>query len=486
MAIGELGIGSCEFEISGIPFLVTIRDFVSSRSKKPELTLIEFMSNHVSSTTGAHCPPGFVEFWLSKENSLTVFDGLDEVIGSADRQQTRDIVRSLIKEHSESEFIITSRVVGYEEAPLDRDYFLHLLILELRSPQVEMFVRRWYSEREPNPSDRVAAINGLLEALKDKHVAELAQNPLLLTIMALVHRGESDLPKQRALLYDKCAEAFMVSRNRAKDLLSYDEYEIRECHEFLGYWMHGRAEKREDATVPLVELRESLLENMLGRHPDLGIRAEQKVDEFIEAARKRVGLLVERGGSLWAFGHRSFQEYFAAKYISQNTFGLAEVWSEVEGKIDKPHWVEPLKLLSGIYGFTNRKGLADFVTRILDEHKRVKDPASRRLILAGEIAGEVELDYLLVQQIATETIELLLETKDGAVFSNCKRVLNHFYNDDPDDERTRLWGYIVKRIKERTRAFHVNPAFYSGTAFHGFCSGRQFGDTKIDAVLAMI
>jgi|GEM_PF-2381009 len=472
-------------EIRGLPFIVTVRDFASKRNKKPNLTLIEYISDEASSLLQDSLPAGFVDYWLPKEDTLTIFDGLDEVIRQEERKQISDMVTSFSKNFEKSRIVVTSRIVGYNEAPLDHNNFLHLLLKELKPIQVDTFVRNWYEQREPNLHEREIAIKGLQEALKDEHVAELAQNPLLLTIMTLVHRGEADLPKQRALLYEKCVEAFMVSRNRAKDLLSYDEKEIRACHEFLGYWMHTRAENVEggSSVVSLEELRENLAKDVAKRHSDLGPNTSgpvlEIVDAFIDAARKRVGLIVEKGGTVWAFGHRSFQEYFAARYISQNFFGITDLWSEVGNKLSKSHWVEPLKLLAGIYGNYNRAGLDKIVEAILEEGHKIHDPTYKRLVLAGEIAGEVTLNYTQLKQIGSETIEVLLDTHDQIVFSNCKRVLNHFSN-------TVFWKYIVEELKRRTQAFHVNLSIYSGTAFHSFYISQKLGDTRIDRVIAML
>jgi len=474
LLLNELSAGSMY-----LPFLVMVRDFVSK--KGAEGNLLTYITNQTRSIIGGPIPPGFVEFLLANEKTLVIFDGLDEVSSPLEREQTRDLIMQFVTCFPDPNFLITSRIVGYEEGPFDPDNFLHLLLLGLEKSDVKAFVRRWYFERETNPTDRDAAIKGFLEALKDEHVAELAQNPLLLTIMALVNRGEADLPKQRAMLYNKCVEAFMVSRNRAKDLLTYDENEIRACHEFLGYWMHKRAEQVRGSFsgVYLAELKGALIKDMTKRRPELKLEVKEKVEEFFDAARKRVGLIVERGSSLWAFGHRSFQEYFAARYISQNTCGIEEIWEEVGDKIERSHWIEPMKLLAGIYGFTSRKTLDDLTRRIMQEHSK-EDDSKKKLFLAGEIAGEVTLIFPLMQQIATETIELLLDTSDTNIFNNCKRMLDHFCTN------SYLWSFIVKKLKERTQAFRISHYAFSGTAFYTFYSSKKLGDTRIDRVLSQL
>lgn len=118
--------------------------------------------------------------------------------------------------------------------------------------------------------------------------------------------------------------------------------------------------------------------------------------------------------------------------------------------------------------------------KILEEYGKVDNQFHRRLILAGEIAGEVVLENPLLKRIVDMLIERLLDTEDTKVFNNCKRTLNHFFI-----HKTH-WKYIVDRLTERTRAFRINPHFYTGTAFYSFKTGRQFGDTKIDGVIALL
>ena len=471
-------------ETIGIPFLVTIRDFVSEGSEEHVDALIDYISNKVRARIGKPVPTGFVEFWLSKETTLTIFDGLDEVIIPEKREKIRGLVTIFCQKYPACKILVTSRRVGYNEAPLDSNKFLHLKLSRLERSHIKSFVINWYTEREPEPTYRQQQVKGLLEALKERHVSELAQNPLLLTIMTLIHRGEADLPKQRALLYGKCVEAFMVSRNRAKDLLSYDENEIRACHEYLGYWIHTRAEEtaRDLLEVPIEELQKALLKNMTKRHPDSEMSPkarEEKTGEFVDAARKRVGLIVERGEGIWSFGHRSFQEYFAARYISHHTFGIDNLWHEIKAKIGKSHWVEPLKLLAGIYGVSNRQALDEFANRLMEKHFETADPSLQSLVLLGEIAGEVALKYSTLEPMADEIIKQLLDTKDYALMNDLKRILNHFYN-------TPLWNRIVKQLRKRAHALNVNPSIYSGSAFYTLLVSKHFGDSRIDRILATL
>ena len=49
-------------------------------------------------------------------------------------------------------------------------------------------------------------------------IQSLARNPLLLTIIALVHRIEAELPHERVKLYDKCVIALVDTWEEVKGL----------------------------------------------------------------------------------------------------------------------------------------------------------------------------------------------------------------------------------------------------------------------------
>ena len=464
--------------IIGVPFLVTIRELASEKSRIPELTIPQFIAKRVGSIIRRPVPLGFVEFWLSHEGCLTIFDGLDEVIRLDERKNIRDVVDYFIQKFPQGKFLLTSRVVGYEEAPFSGDVFLHLRLQKLEDSQIENFIRKWYEEREADPNTRQILVNTLLEAVKDEHVKELAQNALLLSMMAIVHGAEADLPKQRARLYAKCAEAFLVSRDKLRDLLSYNPDEIRKCHEFLGYWMHTRAENIAGGAseVPVQELKQSLMKEVPTWHVESDEQLEKKVDEFIDASRRRVGLIVERSMGIFAFGHRSFEEYFAAKYISQNTCGTDEIWQEISGKIGKAHWLEVLKLLAGIYGDINRKQLNVLVDRILKEDSRLEDKKRAGIILVGEIAGDkVPLNDPALKEITDKTIQLFLNTEDFELFNKCHNVLEHLFT-------TAIERYMIGELRK------IKPSLYTSNPFQNLLHAAKANkvNTRIARIVALL
>jgi HEAT repeat protein len=75
--------------------------------------------------------------------------------------------------------------------------------------------------------------------------------------------------------------------------------------------------------------------------------AKELVDEFLETIRLRAGLLVEMAPGKFGFSHKTFQEYFAARWIANETilkFNLQIMKDYIDKYIDNAFWHETLLL----------------------------------------------------------------------------------------------------------------------------------------------
>ncbi len=70
-------------------------------------------------------------------------------------------------------------------------------------------MERWHRLTYQSAADRAHKQQRLEKAIHDsKAIQELAGNPLLLTLMAILNRGE-ELPRDRARLYEKASEVLL-------------------------------------------------------------------------------------------------------------------------------------------------------------------------------------------------------------------------------------------------------------------------------------
>ncbi|MEZ5583642.1 MAG: NACHT domain-containing protein [Candidatus Competibacteraceae bacterium] len=126
-------------------------------------------------------------------------DGLDEV-PPALRRTVLDTVDAFANSHLQVWMLVTCRVASYEQVvwQLPGERFPELRLAPFDRDKIERFVAAWYEEmaarwNQPQEHTRELAAR-LNEALRRPDLARLAPNPLLLTVMALVHTHDKVLP----------------------------------------------------------------------------------------------------------------------------------------------------------------------------------------------------------------------------------------------------------------------------------------------------
>jgi predicted NACHT family NTPase len=166
-------------------------------------------------------------------------------------------------------------------------------------------------------------------------LAELAQQPLLLTLMVRLQvRDGGQLPHQREALYDEVVTMLLdewegekcvrdatgrdVVRPSLAEWLKTDPACLRRELQRLAFEAHrGQRELRGTADIP----RQRLVEALERARPDDDLRPrllERHLSERIGLLHERTGLLAEHGGAgcFYKFPHRSFQEYLVLRHTS--------------------------------------------------------------------------------------------------------------------------------------------------------------------------
>jgi hypothetical protein len=346
----------------------------------------------------------FFEYYLDRGQALLCFDGLDELPNPQFKALVRDRVRSLLTSYPGNVALVTSRPVGYDAAVrFDGQEFRHHKIARLGDGEIKRFVADWYAEREPDERLRKASVEnlvGALESSEHRAIRDLARNPLLLTIIALVHRVGRHLPDARGELYERCTDTLLNTweqwRSGRTDGAAWKSSARanRQRLEAVAAWMQGRsvAEKKgERAVVPRRELVDFLTRHIETRErlAPSAPAPEELADNFVEFVKQRAGLLVEVGDGQFSFVHLTFQEYLTACHlytVAERNLSV-ELWNNVADKTDSDRWQETLRLLTAL--LRSRESRANLVGQLLEQCEQGRTAARVRLLL-GLLSDSVE------------------------------------------------------------------------------------------------
>ncbi len=350
-----------EQDTERIPVLVSLRRYADELNARPNLPLVSYL---VEVTRGDFNLPSadasFFEFYLETGRAILCFDGFDELPNPQIKLTVRDRINSLLINYPGNTCIVSSRIVGYDPYRFGDD-FQHRKIAPLRLPEIEQFIADWYTLREPNSRDRESSTRDLIKVIKDpehRDILGLATNPLLLTIIALVHRLDSALPAARADLYESCTETLLNKWHMWKQRDATDhvtrglaERRNRVRIEVIAEWM--QAQRVGTGTTPRALAPEGELRELLTQHIATqenlppGKTAEEEAERFLEFVRERAGLLVEAGERHYSFIHLTFQEYLtASRIIRKSRVGGAEsLWGMIKHRIGDGRWEDTLRLL---------------------------------------------------------------------------------------------------------------------------------------------
>jgi hypothetical protein len=414
-----------------LPIFVTLRRYADELKARTNLSILDYIRESIRGDFNLKdADDRFLEYYLESGQAILLFDGMDELPGSQYKQIVRDRIRALVTTYPGNTAFVTTRIVGYENPHrFDESEFRHFRIAKLQLPEMEQFVRDWYAARIENEAEREQNVNDLVRILRDDtHTAirDLAENPLLLTIVALVHRIDAVLPDERVVLYQKCTETLLNTwhtwKFRGSETPNRGKVERRNRYrmEAIAHWMQSQStstDKTKRAVVSYQDLCAFLTRHIAGNEKasEPEIEPQDLASNFLEFVKNRAGLLIEVGDQKFSFVHLTFQEYLTSSYIITvtETQGAAGLWATIKDHCADARWHEVIRLL--VAGLKSNDSQRLAINKLLS--KSGKQPGLAKAQLLGgllvdgiepaqERAGEI-LSHLILSGCHAETTEEL-------------------------------------------------------------------------------
>jgi hypothetical protein len=387
-----------EATLERLPIFVRIVHFSRAQADSRTLTL----DTYIRET----CEPRWsllFQHALDTGEALVLLDGLDEVIDAHQRKSIAEAIRRLMADYPGNAFIVTSRIVGYQAARLSGD-FAHHTIQPLPLEHIAEFVEKWYTaiEREAGEAELSEEARewarDLSRTIQERPgIRRLAENPLLLTIIALVNWRGRKLPNRRVEFYAHAAETLITSWPYRRQGVELDAERVIRLLSPVAYRVfatRSSGDIAEDKLLPILIKAICRVDGVEER--EAGVYAV----EFLGQISEHSGIFRERGYDergrrVFSFLHLTFAEYFTARHLAGLWEGLGEDADARRAFLCKyahvPRWHEVVLLMAGDIGLRDNDR-AERATRLLSDiltlNSRYEEHLHRDLLLASEYLAD--------------------------------------------------------------------------------------------------
>jgi len=225
--------------------------------------------------------------------------------------------------------------------------------------KIKKFLTNWHDLTFNDEADKVRKQERLQRAIDtSKAIEELAGNPLLLTMMAILNRNQ-ELPRDRPELYNQASRVLLHQWDMERTLVGHQQLEIKTLDykdkqgmlRQVAYHMQANEKGLAGNLISANDL-ERILTEYLRTLETNNARAVARL--MIEQLRTRNFILCFLGADYYAFVHRAFLEYFCAwefvwQFKETQTLSIDQLKAEVFGKHwQDESWHEVLRLISGM------------------------------------------------------------------------------------------------------------------------------------------
>jgi NACHT domain len=405
------------------PFFVELRDYAGSVRGSQRKTLVEYLEHLCKSPYNVEAPEAAIEYLLLNDRAVVVLDGLDELLDVSLRRDVVDAVEGFAHRYPTCPIVVTSRRIGYSEAPLNADLFGKVRLGDFDDAQVADYVHKWFMLDE---SVEVARQEGLARSFiaDSEFVQDLRKNPLMLSLMCGIYASENYIPRNRPDVYEKCALLLFERWDKQRGIvpdLPFDAH-VQSALRALALHMFEREQAAqakaladpEEEALDRIQT-EGLSRDVLVRYLAQYLRrkrfdndedAESAAVDFLEFCKGRAWVLTDVGAETYGFTHRTFLEYFAASQLVRLHTSAPALYDHMKNMVRAGASDVVAQLAVQILGKTTEDGSDDFLDLLLKDTPGTKTEQANAISFAARALAFVVPRPEVLKAVCQRCVEL--------------------------------------------------------------------------------
>jgi NACHT domain len=338
---------ACLDGAGAVAITVTIRKYESTSRNEPALTIFDFVVRELALHTSIEKQhlDSALRYYLGLGLITIIIDGIDEILRVDRRRDVAALITGFCAAFPLTPVYVTSRRVGYTQAPLALSEFPIIELEGFSQRQSEEYFRKHAAVIfRKSETEATEDCRRFFQSISEG--SELCRNPLMLGLMVwLFYERRGNLPNDRARLYREWSLLMFQRWDELRGIESGipPEFDFMHFLEYLASRLYLEPELA--GGVPRSWLKTEAYKFFQSRFiHDANARAAHAANEVIKFVTGRAWVMTDIGEGVYDFTHRTFLEYFFARHLRSEYETVSELVSVLEGPIANGIWQVPAHL----------------------------------------------------------------------------------------------------------------------------------------------
>jgi hypothetical protein len=311
-----------------LPLRIVLRTLQNRQQKTPAYAILDYLEDELRPILNNDLvlSKSFLRQSLALGQVTVLFDGLDEILEVEPRRAAVAAIEQFSQIYNTCPVLVTSRIVGYLDAPLGSEFDTHTLA-QFNRDEVGKFSERLIAAVGSLSAEAARSQADRFVSQTETVAGDLRRNPLLLGLMVYIFMNKGDVPNNRPEIYQECALLMFDKWDKNRDIVFEfpRDFNLLDLFGFLAERIFGDVNAEEGVTenwllTVMKEFFESWYEDRAK-----AVAASSLLVDFITG---RAWVMCDIGPKTFKFTHRTFLEYFFARRIQEQSGSIAVLINE--------------------------------------------------------------------------------------------------------------------------------------------------------------